>query len=110
MIKTQAEVALMSNEDIDKAVNENLNLAMKLGDEPLPEDVKEYHKMLKDEYQIREAAGLHEIPCMICTNPDVAYYDIIKQFCSDMRKITKNICVNHRINFNDKQMEFFDKR
>ena len=103
MIKTQAEIALMSDEEIDKAVRDNLKIVMDLNKDSVPKYIKEYDKMLKDEYWIREGAGLHEIKCMICANPDVSFYDIIKHFCSDMKKITKNICVNHKHVFNAKQ-------
>ncbi len=108
MIKTQAEVALMTNEEIDKVVHNHLNTMIDGG--TLDKEEIEYDKMLKVEYYTREEAGLHEIPCMICTDYDVSYYDIAKHFCSHVEKMTGNICDKHKLEFMVKLNKFLDKK
>ncbi len=109
MIKTQAEVALMSNEEIDAEVKKHFHIMIKTQGKGLTEEEKEFDKMLKAEYWIRESAGLHEIPCMICTDQNVTAYEIMKQFSSDVNKIGRNICRLHRDAFHDKMGEFLDQ-
>lgn len=77
----------------------------KKGDRLTEEEIA-FDGIVKKEWQRREELGLNEIPCMICTDNTVSYYDIMKEFCSDMTKITKNICNEHVESFNQKLKEF----
>lgn len=101
-----------TDQEIADKVTDNLNrfIASKNGEgEPLtPEEIK-LDGQLKEEYWRRDAAGLHKINCMICINENVSFFDIMKEFCSDMKKIADNICPKHQILFERKRQEFLMK-
>lgn len=47
--------------------------------------------------------------CVICKDVDIDYYDIMKTFCSDMDKIVKNICDDHKGALVEKGLRFLNK-
>lgn len=96
-----------SDEAIMQVVENNLSIMVKTDGKGLTQEEKDLDGKLKAEYWRREELGLHvEIDCMICTDSKVSYYDIMKEFCSDMNKIQKNICNKHAKSFNEKLAEF----
>lgn len=96
-----------SDKEIETKVNAFLKIALETNGKGLTEEMKELDQKLKAEYWRREELGLHvEIDCMICTKDTVSYYDIMKEFSSDMVKIKKNICNKHVESFNKKLKEF----
>lgn len=34
--------------------------------------------------------------CPICDDPKIDFYNIMKKYCSDMNKIVKDICKDHK--------------
>lgn len=106
-IDVSRPVEKWSDKEIDCKVREHLSLAIKTHGKGLTDEIKDLDRRLKAEYWRREELGLHvEIDCMICTDSTVSYYDIMKEFCSDMNKIQKNICNKHVDSFNEKRLEF----
>lgn len=97
-----------TDEEINKKVDANINTVRDKGIKGLTQQEINFDGELKNEYWRREEAGLHKIKCMLCTNLDITYYDIMKNFCSDMTKITDNICQDHIDDFNRKQKEFLN--
>lgn len=98
-----------TDKEIADKVDEHWKIAFATDGKGLTKEMKDLDKKLKDEYWKREKAGKHEIPCMICTDNTVSYYDIMKQFCSDMSKINKNICEKHMDTLRIKCQEFIVK-
>ena len=96
-----------SDEAIEQVVENNLSIMIKTDGKGLTQEEKDLDGKLKAEYWRRENLGLHVgKECMICTDDKVSYYDIAKEFCSDMDKIQKNICNKHVDQFNEKLKEF----
>ena len=44
--------------------------------------------------------------CIICNNPTITFFNIMKEFCSNFEKIKDNICKNHAKSFNEKRFNF----
>lgn len=101
------DVEKWSDDEIQYKVDEHWNIAFSTDGKGLTDEIKDLDRRLKKEYWRREKLGLHvEKECMICTDSMVSYYDILKEFCSDMSKIQKNICKKHVDSFNEKLKEF----
>ena len=47
--------------------------------------------------------------CLICQDGTIDYYNIMKEFCSDMDKIADNICNDHTGTLLEKGLEFLNK-
>jgi hypothetical protein len=106
-IDVSRPVEKWSDDEIQCKVDEHWKIAFSTDGKGLTEEIKDLDRRLKAEYWRREKLGLHvEIDCMICTDDKVSYYDIMKEFCSDMNKIQKNICNKHVDSFNEKRLEF----
>lgn len=48
-------------------------------------------------------------PCLLCTDPKISFFNILKHFCSDMEDIKKNICEIHKQPLSEMAMEFMNK-
>ena len=106
-IDTTRPVEKWSDEEIEAKVNAFWKIAFATDGKGLTDEIKDLDRRIKAEYWRREKLGLHvEIDCMICTDGKVSYYDIMKEFCSDMNKIQKNICNKHVDSFNEKLKVF----
>lgn len=93
-----------TDKEIEDKVNYNWKVQLKTDGKGLSPAERDIDRKIKAEYLSRTENG---IECMLCSDNTVSYFDIMKRFCSDMSKISSNICKNHADVFNEKRKEFF---
>lgn len=104
---TKEEISQWTDKQIDDEVKRIFIKRSEEGKESITLTEELTFSLARAEYWKRENAGLHVIPCMICTDSNVSYYDIMKQFCSNIHKVRENICDKHISFFEMKKEEFY---
>lgn len=108
-MKTIRELEELPFDELEILLNEYFKKCFKPKNQVIKED-REYFEKIKSVFISKHDEYLDTLPCMICTDPNVTAYNILHKFSSNMEKIKKNICNDHKSTLAQKTLEFMNKR
>jgi len=103
------EVSQWSDQELDEEVTRVLILTGEIGSKNVSEEDQIIYNLCREEFWKRQEIKA-DIECVICTNNEISFYDILKMFCSDMGLIFRNICEKHKDLFYIKRDQFLEKK